>query len=460
MELVIGRGAFDRERGAFPPWRQENCLLEPSKTDPKGYNLLSRPPLAAYYTWGSGAVHGIFQRDGLFSGDVFALIGTTLYRNGVSKGTINGSGPVWWAGGSGELCLGRGTTAYSYNGTGNAAAIAFPDGANVRSGNWMARRFYFVRESSGRLYWSDIDDGRTIDALNYATAEGEPDQLLDVKRQGTIFWLLGISTGEGWLSTSDPDLPVTRIVQRDLGRGVQATGCAEELEGTVYLISSDGIVGRINQGFERVSDNGLEEKIRESSTGSTFHFQYEGKPILCLRLDDGTYALDLAMDHQTVVLSTMGQTQWAPKCAINVGAEPLFGDDTNPIIYIFDETSSTDSGYDEMRRLFTAAYPLNQQPFSISNIVVSGNNGAAQVETGESADPIMEMRFSRDGGRRWSNWRAARWGAMGEYLRRARYGGCGMFGPPGFLAEFSVLACTPLRVDSVRANEPLAGRGR
>jgi hypothetical protein len=464
MELVIGRGAFSRDRGAFPPWRQENCLLEPSKTDPKGYNILSRPPLAAYYTWGTGAVHGVFQRDGLFGGDLFAVIGTApnrvLYRNGVSKGTINGTGPISWAGGFAELVVTGGATAYSYNGTGNAAAIVFPDSADVRAVNWMFRRFYFVRKASGRFYWSNLDDGRTVDALNYATAEGEPDELLDIKRVGDVFWMLGVSTGEAWVQTGDPDLPVTRIVQRNLNRGVQDTGCSEEIEGTVYLISSDGLVGRITEGFERVSDNSLEEKIAASTTGSTFFFQFEGKPILCIRLDSGTHGLDLSMDHQPVVFSTMGQTMWAPKCAVNVGSEPLFGDDTDPIIYRFDETSSTDSGFDEMRRVFSAGLPLNTQPMPIGNVIVSGNNGAAQVETGEQADPYLEMRVSRDGGRTFPISKSARWGQMGEYLRKARFGSCGSFNPPGFLAEFTLLACTPLRIDSVRANEDLAGRGR
>jgi hypothetical protein len=35
-----------------------------------------------------------------------------------------------------------------------------------------------------------------------------------------------------------------------------------------------------------------------------------------------------------------------------------------------------------------------------------------------------------------------------------------MFQAPGFLAEFRMLACTPLRVEAVRANQKLAGRGR
>jgi hypothetical protein len=460
MELILGRGEYSRDRGKFVPWRQENCFLEKTATDPNQYNILSRPPLASFYSWGSGPVHGIFQRPGLFSGAVFAIIGGTLYKDGVSLGAINGSGPAWFAAGIGELCCGKGQSAYSYNGT-NLAAIAFPDGADVRSGNYMARRFVFVRKGSGRFYWSAVDNGRTIDGLNYATAESEADDLLDILRIGDTFLPMGQNSIETWVLTGDPDLPWTRVVQRTVnGRGIQDTGCGQEIEGTVYFISSDSLVCMWQQTAVRISDSALEEKIRLSSTGSTYWFEYEGKPIFCMRLDDGTYGLDLAMANQVVKLSTSGRTNWAPKSAVNVGGEVLFGDDTAGTVWVFDTESETDSGEDEFRRVFTAGLPLNEQPFSITNIIADGDSGSTNATTGAAADPLLAMRFSRDGGRTWSTPRASRWGAQGEYKRKARFGSCGMFGPPGFLAELSMEACAPLRIASVRANESLAGRGR
>lgn len=456
MELVIGRGAWDRERGAFPPWRQENCLLELTKTDPKQYNILSRPPLVEFYNWGADPVHGVFYKPGLFDGDVFAIIGDELFRGGTSLGTIDGTGPAWFAAGNGELCCGRGKTAYSYNGT-NLVAIAFPEGADVRSGNWMARRFIFARKGSARFYWSELDDGRTVDGLSYATAEGEQDELLDIRKSGDVFWMLGANSGEAWILTGDPDLPWTRITQRTLGRGVQDTGCAEEIEGTVYFISSDGMICVIQDTSVRISDSALEEKIRQSLGGSTFWFQYEGKPLLAIRLDSGTYVLDLALENQPCVFSSSGRDHWAPKCATMIGSEPLFGDDTTGVIWQFSEGAESDSGAAEFPRVFSAGLPTAS--VRIANVFIDGNSGSTTAMSGANADPILEMRYSRDGGRSFSPWRGARWGEMGQYRRKARFGSCGQFGPPGFLAEFRMLACVPLRVAAARANESAAGRG-
>lgn len=460
MELAMGRGAFARQRGSWVPWRQTNCFLEQTPTDPKQYNLLSRPPLAQAYSWGAGPVHGVYQKPGLFGGAIFALSGDTLYRDGVSLGTVDGSGPVSWAGGNGELVLARGASAYSYTVADGLDAIAMPDGFSVRAVHWTAGWFFFVRKDSGRFYWSDLNDGRTVGALSFATAESSQDELYDIKKTGDVFWMLGGASGEAWVLTGDPDLPLTRVVQRFIERGVRDTGCAEEIEGTVYFISNDGMACVIQQNAVRISDSGLDERIRQSAQAQTFHYSYEGKVLFCMRLDSGTVALDLALDNQPVDMETFGRDNWAPKCAVNINAEPLFGDDTSGTLWEFDQAAVTDAGQSQFARIFTAGLPLNTQPMPIHNVVVHGDNGGTAALVGEASDPLLEMRYSRDGGRLFSDWRAARWGQAGQYLRKARYGSCGMFSPPGFLAEFRMLACAPLRVANIRANESLAGRGR
>jgi len=460
MDLVIGRGTFRRERGSFVPWRQKNCLLEPTPTDEKQYNLLSRPPLVEAYDWGEGPVYGTFQRDGLFNGDLFAVSGNELYRDGDLIGTIEGGGPVMWAGGNAELVLTRGTIAYSYNGI-DLEAIEMPDDFNVRSVNWIAGWFFFLRDGSGRFYWSELNDGRTVDALSFANAESSQDNVLDILKVGDLFWMLGAASGEAWILTGEPELPVTRVAQRTLERGVRDTGCAREVESTVFFVSNDGMVCQIQDAAVRVSESGLEELIENSLLCETFYFTYQGKALFCLRLDGGTFGLDLSLQNQPIELGTYGRTHWAPKCAVNIGAKVYFGDDATGTIWTFGGEDATDSGETLMERIFTAGMPVQSQPVSVFNVIVDGNTGSTKRTdpAEEAANPVMEMRAMRDGGKTFGPWKAARWGAQGDYGRRSRFGACGMFAPPGFLAEFKLLPCIPLRVASVKANEPLSGRG-
>jgi hypothetical protein len=228
MDLVIGRGEWRRKRGSPVPWRQENCLLEQIKTDPKGWNILSRPPLVSYASIGTGPIEGEFQKPGLFNGDKFYVSNGTLYREGVSIGALDGTGEVIWAAGIEEIVITRGQSAWSYNGT-NLAAVAFPDGAEVNSVNWMARRFIYARKGSGRFYWSALDDGRTIDGLDFANAESEPDELLDIAKMGDLFAMFGANSVETWTLNGDPDLPWTRVSQRTFGRGIFNPGAKAEI---------------------------------------------------------------------------------------------------------------------------------------------------------------------------------------------------------------------------------------
>ena len=454
----MARGEWARHRGRFVPWRQENCLVEEAKTDPKGFNILSRPPLAQAYTRGTGPLQGIYQRPGLFNGDTFTVSGGHLFRAGADLGAIDGTGPVIWASGNSELVVTRGASAWSYNGT-NLAAIAFPDGAQVRSVHWMARLFVFARKGSGRWYWSATDDARTIDGLDFANAESEPDELYDIAKMGDAFALLGANSIETWVLNGDADLPWTRVSQRTFGRGVRDTGCKAEIAdaNSFYFISSDNMVCRMDAAPVRISDSALDEKIAASATASAFWWQYDGRPYFAVRLTGVTYVMELANDNQPVLFSTQGRSNWAPMCAANIGGVPLFGDDTGPQVWEFDPDSLTDCGNVEMPRYFTLGWPGE---VGISNVIVSGDNGTAQTLTGEQAAPILEMRYSRDYGRTFTQWRGSEWGRMGQYRKRARFGSCGQFGEPGFLAECRMLACAPMRIDRAQANVSASGRGR
>jgi hypothetical protein len=130
---------------------------------------------------------------------------------------------VSWAASDIELVVCRGGHAYSYNGV-NLAAIAFPDTANVTAVTFLAGLFVFARASSHKFYWSAVLDARTIDPLDFASAESSPDWLLDALAAGDVLYLGGKDSIEAWYPTGDGTLPFLRISQRTTTMGVAATG--------------------------------------------------------------------------------------------------------------------------------------------------------------------------------------------------------------------------------------------
>lgn len=191
-----------------------------------------------------------------------------------------------------------------------------------------------------------------------------------------------------------------------------------------------------------------------------FQWFYEGHLVICVQIDQGTWGFDIT-SQQWFELQTHGRPNWAAQCTTQVGSEPLFGDGTNGSVWRFGEPNglNVDADAAGFPRIFSAGAP-SATSLPIFNVLVDGNSGATEDEIGLAADPMMEMRYSRDGGRTWSSWRSTRWGRKGHYRRQARFGSCGHFEAPGVLMEFRMSSHAPLRVDAVRVNESLAGRGR
>lgn len=466
--IPFGKSTYKRENGNMPALRLVNMAAEPSPTNPDGVVLLSRLPLVESTTVGSGPVWGLFQKDGTFSGDTFVVSGTELYRGATLLGTIAGTGPVRFAASHEELVVVRvsGGDAYSYNGT-DLQAIALPNGdrpvVGFRSVAFVSGLFIFAVETDGTVpdhywFWSAINDARTIDDLDFAAAESEPDALLDVLSSGSNLILFGETSGEVWMLTGAANLPFSRVSQRDLGRGVIAGGCAELMDNSAYFVGNDRMVFRLDEVPKRVSNHGIEERIRASSSWSVFQYSFEGHLYFCLRLDTETLVLDIATGEWPEA-ATYGRTNFAARCAVTIDGTPTFGDDTAGKVWTFGEFGNSDAGAAAFTRVFTAGFPIASGPQPVANLLVDANAGATPLDSGSGSDPRLEMRFSRDAGRTWSNWRETRLGRKGEYGRQARFGSCGSFGPPGALFEFRCTENVPLRISAVRVNESLAGRG-
>ena len=452
--ISYGAGAYKRDQGNLPPLTLINMFLEQAKTSEQSVCLQSREGLAVSSTVGAGPINGIMSKKGTFSGDLFAVSNNTLYREATSEGAITGSGVVSIAGSDNEVVVTRGGTAYSYNGT-NLAAIAFPDSADVRAVAFINGRFVMIRDGSAKFYWSNILDGRTIDPLNFATAERQPDQLLDLIARGDILWLFGQSTVEAWSNDgADADIPFSRIEQVVFDVGVIATGCAVQADNTVMFIGVDGVLYRVGEVPERISDHSVEERILSSDTHRLFTFKYQGHEFIAVRLDDETLAYDCATQQFCELQSSGGN--WIAQCGTMVDDVAYFGHVSSNKIMVFD---GWDDLGDELERRFSAAVPLDQ-PLTVSNIQLWCNAGQTGILVGQGTDPEVEMRYSRDAGNTWTDYDGARLGATGEYRAVPAWRRLGQLDFPGLLAEFRLTDPVPFRVSAVKVNDFSGGRSR
>ena len=191
--IPFGIGAYRRDAGNFAEIKCVNMFAEATPTAEGNVALVGRWGLESDDSVGNGPVQAIMWKDGVFGGDLFIVSDSVLYRAGIALGAIDGVGPVSFAFSDNELVVTRGASAYSYNGTA-LATISFPDGARVTAVAFVAGVFVFVRAETARFYWSEVLDGRTVNALSFATAELSPDPLRDIVAMRGQLYLLGSAT--------------------------------------------------------------------------------------------------------------------------------------------------------------------------------------------------------------------------------------------------------------------------
>lgn len=445
--LQFGLTSYERAEGDLAELPVVNLYAE--QTSSEGVVLQSRPGLSDLSAdMGSAAVSALFRRDGVVSGALLGVAGGNLYQATTSKGAVAGSGHVSIAGNETGVLVTAGTTLYSYDGT-TFATVAFPDSANVLKVVEGASRFIAIRADSGKFYFTPAL-AQTFDALDFATAESEADQLLDALFIDDILILFGKETVEFWPNTGDSNLPFQPLQGRTFERGIKATGAATALGSSFLWVTDQGQVC-VQDENNIVSNAGLQERIAASSSVKAFNFFIDGAEFAAVRLDSETQVFNPRTGIWSEFASN-GQTNFVAGCH----ADGVFGSAVDGKTLEWGSDKQDLGGV--LERRFRAGLPINGGGLAINRLGLRANPGNTPFLTGNYTDPTAEMRYSNDAGNTWSNWSAASLGSQGEYRERVEWRSLGLASQPGFLAEFRVTDPVPFRASGVFANEPFGGR--
>lgn len=437
--------------------------------------LVPRPRLKAFAQAGTGPISGLYRKGGVmaasgYSGAIIAKSGTALYRvtqtglpgvgtaTAITGATIEGDFRMVAEGNESVVVLACGTKVYSTDGA-TVSQITFPSSFQVAAVDTLNSYFLFASEL-GRFYWSAVG-GTTVSALDYATAESQPDVLLTLKVAGDVLWLFGRLSLEAWQPTGDLDLPFQRIGGRIFGIGVTARETVQRLNvggtDTVCWLGTDRRVYRLNPNPERISDHALEEvlqglSISTAGDGSNPYattYSWNGHDFYVLHVPGhGSYAYDLATGKWSDVTS-YGRTLFRTSVwAVGPNAQPLFGDDTSNQIWELSleaATDGTDPVVFEFSGLVEMGEPARNHNVSL-DVTVGGTDDP-------SADPTIDLAVSDDMGETWSQEIAAPLGRQGERHTRVMWTRLGMLRRPGRL--FRWRTTEPVTVRNGRINEGL-----
>lgn len=383
--------------------RLVNCFAEPCPPESKGpARLLGAPGVSAYATLGTGTTAGRGLH--VMGGVLYAVAGTTVYSisggTATALGTIGGTDRVTMADNGTQLMIVSEEQGYVVE-AGTVTPVTDPDFRPAAAVDFCDNYLVFVESGSGRFFSSDLANATAYDALDFATAEGSPDNLVTLIVDHRQVILFGERSTELWYNSGQTGFPFERVPSGFIEQGCAAARSPAKIDNTVFWLAEDLTVRRLAGDTPQVvSQHGVEEAIRGYSTvadaeGFTYtldgHFCY----VLNFPTAGATWVYDIGVNewHERQSYPDLG---WLVVDAAHLNGNVYVQNRSTGNVGILDPDTHTEFG-ETMRREWTygTAYSTNSRVLHRRFEVV------AEMGVGVPTEPELALEWSNDGGRTW-----------------------------------------------------------
>ena len=358
-------------------------------------------------------------------------------------------GPVSFAYNGSQVLVVDGADGYiittATNTVNKITSTAFPKASHA---TFQDGRFIVNDQATGRFYISGSYDGLSWDELDYATAEGSPDNIIALISNGEYIWLFGTSSTEVWGNNGNTDFTFGKIPGTNSNIGCSAPFSVAKLNNDFFWLGG-GNEGKnivyISNGYgaRRISTHAVEFSIgkQDSKTAIAYCYQEEGHSFYVLSFSGITWAYDLSTGvwHRRSYLNGTVDERQIPYTHTYHNHMHFVSDRRNSNIYKASVDIYTDSG-DPIRRVRTMpGIQKEGKRIRYKSLKIDMDTGAGGVGEG---DPEVMLQWSDDGGSTWSNelWVSA--GKIGEFKRRVLWRRLGM----GRDRVFRVAISAPIKV--------------
>jgi len=390
----------------------------------------------------TGPVRGLWT----FGDYAYAVSGTRFYQidsNWVytDKGGVAGTGPVNMVDNGTQLFIAAGANGYIYNANTDVfAQITDPDFAGAVGVGFLDGYFVFNEPNSQKFWVTSLYDGTSVDPLDFASAEGSPDDLVTLIVDHREVWLFGQTSVEVWYNAGLPDFPLARIQGAFNEIGCQAPYSVAKLDNALFWLGKDargnGVVYR-SKGYtgERVSTHAVEWQIQQYTTladAVAYTYQQDGHAFYVLNFPTANttwvYDVSTGVWHERAGWENNQFTRHRGQCQMNFADEIVIGDYVAGVLYAYDMTVYTEADTIQKWLRSWRALPTGQNDLKRTtqhSLQLDCESGVGLV-TGQGSDPQVMLRWSDDGGHTWSNEHWKSMGQIGQYGKRVIWRRLGM----------------------------------
>jgi hypothetical protein len=414
------------------------------------------------------------------NGTIFSVLGDTIYwakaasQTSGSLGPIaNDNQPVTFAASRTQLVICSAKIPYliilatpSLSG-----AITWP-GVDIAAVAYCNTYFLFLAEAGNGFYYSEPGDANSGTAINLAVEETHASKFHMILVVNNQPWLFGDLFIQPFFQTQDTANPFLPNLSAAIPVGSTAKFGPIDIRGTICWIGQSdegGASAYRASGYsaQRISPQGIDSRWSSGlslSGARSWSLEWQGH--LCWRVwfpaSNETWQYDLTTDDWTRVASwdlVDGKFTAHLGCASVFDADSgrvLMGSRVDGSVYVISPSYVDDDGV-QMHWKRKAPAIINEDKLTgypaFELVVNSGaGDGTAASSTNSDRDPLIGLRYSKNGGNDWSATINRTMGQMGAYLTRLRWMGLGTH--RRFQIEVSGEASVPLAIHDALLEEP------
>lgn len=393
------------------------------------------PGLVKVATVGTGPIRGLWRLNEF----MYVVSGTRLYKvdgNYVSTllGTVAGTTePVSITDNGTQIFIACNPKSYIYNiSTSVLQRISDPDFKGAVTVGYVDGYFVFNEPNSQKIWITSLLDGLTVDPLDFASAEGTPDNIVAIVVDHREVWVFGSDSTEVRYNSGDASFPLQPIQGAFNEIGCAATYSIAKADNCIFWLAQDsrgqGMVYKAT-GYtgQRVSTHAVEYAIQQYpdiSDAIGYSYQQDGHTFYVLVFPSGNaawaYDASTQLWHERMGWSNGRFARHRSNCHVHFNRETIVGDYENGNIYRLDLDVSADDGQPQRWVRSWRALPTGSDDLKRTlqhSLQVDMETGVG-TESGQGQDPQVFLRWSDDSGHTWSGEYATSIGKIGDYGHR------------------------------------------
>jgi hypothetical protein len=349
-------------------------------------------------------------------------IGTTSGRvslayNGTQIGLVDGDS--YWVYTIATLAFVEVTT----NRIANPLDITFQDGYGI------------LGYPDGRFQITASYDFTTLDALEYATAESNPDGMLRVIADHGELVLAGEKTTEFWGNTGGQDFPYANQRGSTLEFGLVAPWSLVKFNDSLVglfknAMGQSQVMVMAGHALRKISSQEVDAVINSYSTvadATGFSYMLGGHPMYQINFPAAgkSWLYDASTNMWSPLESGLEGERHRGEIAVDYLGEMRVCDYATGDVYTLDPDAYTDNGTPIAREIVGKHFASNFDRVAVHSLQVDFETGVGLV-TGRGSQPQAMLQISKDNGRTWGNELWTSIGAMGSYVTRVIWRRLGM----------------------------------